>query len=52
MRGLGYNTPVFAIQLDRDDNKAIYEVKHPNGLTYYEVFSIRKGIGKFLPSGT
>ena len=42
MRGLGYDTPVFAIQLHRTENSAIYEVKHPDGQIYYEVFIIAK----------
>jgi hypothetical protein len=51
LRGLGFDIPVFATVVERNDHKAIYKVNHPTGHIYYEVFQIRKGIGKFLPSG-
>ena len=51
LRGLGYHEPVYAELMFRTGHKAMYRVKHLTGHIVYEVFSIRKGVGKYLPSG-
>ena len=51
LRGMGYKEPVFAELMYRTDEKAMYSVKHPDGQVYHEVFRMRKGMGKYLPSG-
>ena len=51
LRGMGYKVPVFAELMYRTDDKAMYSVRHPDGSTVYELFVVRKGIGKYLPSG-
>lgn len=54
LRRMGYNQPVFSHLLERDDVKAIYEVKHPvddKFISYYEVFKIAIAQPRKLPNG-